>query len=85
MGLGILLGMGGWMDYVGTNLFTLYSCGSCGLPVDKTCLCRVPSSLDSSPPQTMVKIPYRLVLLLLLPVKWFCMNTTKIAKNKLFL
>ena len=36
---------------MGTNLFTLHSCGSCGLPIEKT---SVPTSPDSSTPQTMV-------------------------------
>ena len=27
---------------MGTNLFTLHSCGSCGLPIEKTYLCSVP-------------------------------------------
>ena len=26
---------------MGTNLFTLHRCGSCGLPIEKTCLCSV--------------------------------------------
>ena len=60
---------------MGTNL---HSCGSCGLPIEKTCLQSVPTSPDSSPPQTMVNTQ-KLVLLLLLG--WFCMNTLKIAKN----
>ena len=69
----------GRLDYVGTSLLTLCSCG---LPIEKNL--SVPTSRDSSPPQTGENTLH-LVLLLLLPVIWFCMNTSKIAKNKLFL
>ena len=41
---------------MGTNLFTLHSCGSCGLPSyrENPSLQNVPMSPDSSPPQTTV-------------------------------
>ena len=41
---------------MGTNLFTLHSCDSCGLSQyrENLSLQSVPTSPDSSPPQTMV-------------------------------
>ena len=71
---------------MGTNLLAPHSCGICGLPIEKTCLCRVYPHLLTPIHLKLLRMPNKLVLLLLLPVVgWFCMNTMKMAKNELFL
>ena len=69
---------------MGTNLFTLHSCGSCGLPIEKTCLCRVyPHLLTPVHPQTMVNTQQTSTTVATSSIRMvlYCMNTLKIAKN----